>query len=147
MDEKSKIQSLDMKALQTDLVNIASQMKRTAVLESAGHVEKTTFTGIVLASDIQNIRAAINGLEAESSGNCCESNCCQTCQGCQSKTCQVNTCQACQGCQGCQTCQKCQSPSQCRENKWRNCGTYECYSQSDCNCSGSKGNGSDDGGP
>ena len=115
MDKGNIILTTDMNALQSDLVTIATGMKRSTVLENAGHVEKATYTGKVLATDIQNIRAAINGLEAESSGNCCESNCCQTCQGCQSQTCQSSTCQSCQGCQTCQRCQTCQSASQCVE--------------------------------
>ena len=69
MDKGNIILTTDMTALQSDLVTIATGMKRSTVLENAGHVEKATYTGKVLATDIQNIRAAINGLEAESSGN------------------------------------------------------------------------------
>lgn len=146
MDKGSKVQTTDMTALQSDLVTIATGMKRSTVLENAGHVEKATYTGKVLATDIQNIRAAINGLEAESSGNCCESNCCQTCQGCQSQTCQSSTCQSCQGCQKCQSCQTCQSVSQCNVEHSRQCSVYECNSNCS-NCYASDCGGSDDGGP
>lgn len=146
MDKGSKVQTTDMTALQSDLVTIATGMKRSTVLENAGHVEKATYTGKVLATDIQNIRAAINGLEAESSGNCCESNCCQTCQGCQSQTCQSSTCQSCQGCQKCQSCQTCQSVKQCRVQDCSQCSIKECYSNCSNSYAGDCG-GSDDGGP
>lgn len=146
MDKGSKVQTTDMTALQSDLVTIATGMKRSTVLENAGHVEKATYTGKVLATDIQNIRAAINGLEAESSGNCCESNCCQTCQGCQSQTCQSSTCQSCQGCQKCQSCQTCQSVKQCRVQDCSQCSIKECYSNCS-NCYAGDCGGSDDGGP
>lgn len=126
MDKGSKVQTTDMTALQSDLVTIATGMKRSTVLENAGHVEKATYKGKVLATDIQNIRAAINGLEAESSGNCCESNCCQTCQGCQSQSCQTTTCQGCQSCQTCQKCQTCQSHSQCQHRNCMECKTLQC---------------------
>lgn len=137
MDKGSKVQTTDMTALQSDLVTIATGMKRSTVLENAGHVEKATYKGKVLATDIQNIRAAINGLEAESSGNCCESNCCQTCQGCQSQTCQSSTCQSCQ---------TCQSVSQCNVEHSRQCSVYECNSNCS-NCYAGDCGGSDDGGP
>lgn len=143
MDKGNKVKTTDMTALQSDLVTIATGMKRSTVLENAGHVEKATYTGKVLATDIQNIRAAINGLEAESSGNCCESNCCQTCEGCQTQSCQSSTCQSCQGCQTCQGCQRCQSHSQCTNTNCSQCSIYQCTG-GNCDCS----NGcSDDGGP
>lgn len=126
MDKGSKVQTTDMTALQSDLVTIATGMKRSTVLENAGHVEKATYKGKVLATDIQNIRAAINGLEAESSGNCCESNCCQTCQGCQSQSCQTTTCQGCQSCQTCQKCQTCQSHRQCQIRNCEECKILQC---------------------
>lgn len=125
MDKGSKVQTTDMTALQSDLVTIATGMKRSTVLENAGHVEKATYKGKVLATDIQNIRAAINGLEAESSGNCCESNCCQTCQS-QSQSCQTTTCQGCQSCQTCQKCQTCQSHSQCQRRNCNECKILQC---------------------
>lgn len=143
MDKGNKVKTTDMTALQSDLVTIATGMKRNTVLEEADHVEKATYTGKILATDIQNIRAAINGLEAESSGNCCESNCCQTCEGCQSQTCQTSKCQSCQGCQTCQGCQRCQSHSQCRNTNCSQCSIYQCTG-GNCNCSNSC---SDDGGP
>ena len=68
MDKGNKVKTTDMTTLQSDLVTIATGMKRNTVLEEADHVEKATYTGKILATDIQNIRAAINGLEAESSG-------------------------------------------------------------------------------
>ena len=143
MDKGNKVKTTDMTALQSDLVTIATDMKRNTVLEEADHVEKATYTGKILATDIQNIRAAINGLEAESSGNCCESNCCQTCEGCQTQSCQSSTCQSCQGCQTCQGCQRCQSHSQCTNTNCSQCSIYQCTG-GNCNCS----NGcSDDGGP
>lgn len=143
MDKGNKVKTTDMTALQSDLVTIATGMKRNTVLEEADHVEKATYMGKILATDIQNIRAAINGLEAESSGNCCESNCCQTCEGCQSQSCQSSTCQSCQGCQTCQGCQRCQSHSQCKNTNCSQCSIYQCTG-GNCNC----GNGcSDDGGP
>ena len=64
MDKGNKVKTTDMTALQSDLVTIATGMKRNTVLEEADHVEKATYTGKILATDIQNIRAAINGLEA-----------------------------------------------------------------------------------
>lgn len=130
MDKGNKVKTTDMTALQSDLVTIATGMKRNTVLEEADHVEKTTYTGKILATDIQNIRAAINGLEAESSENCCESNCCQTCQGCQSKSCQTSTCQSCQKCQTCQSCQKCQSYSQCNSINCTQCSVVQCKGSS-----------------
>ena len=143
MDKGNKVKPTDMTALQSDLVTIATGMKRMNRLEEANHLETRTFTGKILATDIQNIRAAINGLEAESSGNCCESNCCQTCEGCQTQSCQSSTCQSCQGCQTCQGCQRCQSHSQCRNTNCRQCSIYQCTG-GNCDCS----NGcSDDGGP
>lgn len=143
MDKGNKVKTTDMTALQSDLVTIATGMKRMNRLEEANHLETQTFTGKILATDIQNIRAAINGLEAESSGNCCESNCCQTCEGCQSQSCQTSKCQSCQGCQTCQGCQRCQSHSQCRNTNCSQCSIYQCTG-GNCNCS----NGcSDDGGP
>lgn len=145
MDKGNKVKTTDMTTLQSDLVTIATGMKRNTVLEEADHVEKATYTGKILATDIQNIRAAINRLEAESSGNCCESNCCQTCEGCQTQSCQSSTCQSCQGCQTCQGCQRCQSHSQCYSTNCSQCSIYQCYSNfSNCNCSDSC---SDDGGP
>lgn len=143
MDKGNKVKTTDMTALQSDLVTIATGMKRSTVLENAGHVEKATYTGKVLATDIQNIRAAINGLEAESSGNCCESNCCQTCEGCQTQSCQSSTCQSCQGCQTCQGCQRCQSHSQCTNTNCSQCSIYQCAG-GNCNCGDSC---SDDSGP
>lgn len=143
MDKGNKVKTTDMTALQSDLVTIATGMKRMNRLEEANHLETRTFTGKILATDIQNIRAAINGLEAESSGNCCESNCCQTCEGCQTQSCQSSTCQSCQGCQTCQGCQRCQSHSQCRNTNCSQCSIYQCTGEN-CDCS----NGcSDDGGP
>lgn len=130
MDKGNKVRTTDMTALQSDLVTIAKGMKRNTVLEEADHVEKATYTGKILATDIQNIRAAINGLEAESSENCCESNCCQTCQGCQSKSCQTSTCQSCQKCQTCQSCQKCQSYSQCCSINCTQCSVVQCKGSS-----------------
>lgn len=143
MDKGNKVKTTDMTALQSDLVTIATGMKRMNRLEEANHLETRTFTGKILATDIQNIRAAINGLEAESSGNCCESNCCQTCEGCQTQSCQSSTCQSCQGCQTCQGCQRCQSYSQCRNTNCSQCSIYQCTG-GNCDCF----NGcSDDGGP
>lgn len=143
MDKGNKVKTTDMTALQSDLVTIATGMKRMNRLEEANHLETRTFTGKILATDIQNIRAAINGLEAESSGNCCESNCCQTCEGCQTQSCQSSTCQSCQGCQTCQGCQRCQSHSQCRNTNCSQCSIYQCTG-GNCDCF----NGcSDDGGP
>lgn len=143
MDKGNKVKTTDMTALQSDLVTIATGMKRMNRLEEANHLETRTFTGKILATDIQNIRAAINGLEAESSRNCCESNCCQTCEGCQTQSCQSSTCQSCQGCQTCQGCQRCQSHSQCRNTNCSQCSIYQCTG-GNCDCS----NGcSDDGGP
>lgn len=143
MDKGNKVKTTDMTALQSDLVTIATGMKRMNRLEEANHLEMRTFTGKILATDIQNIRAAINGLEAESSGNCCESNCCQTCEGCQTQSCQTSKCQSCQGCQTCQGCQRCQSHSQCTNTNCSQCSIYQCTG-GNCNCS----NGcSDDGGP
>lgn len=113
MDKGNKVKTADMTALQSDLVTIATGMKRMNRLEDANHLETRTFTGKILAADVADIRAAINGLEYSASNDCCQSNCCQTCQGCQSQTCQSSTCQSCQGCQTCQRCQTCQSASQC----------------------------------
>lgn len=115
MDKENKVKTADMTALQSDLVTIATGMKRMNRLEEANHLETRTFTGKILAADVADIRAAINGLEYSASNDCCQSNCCQTCQGCQSQTCQSSTCQSCQGCQTCQRCQTCQSASQCVE--------------------------------
>lgn len=143
MDKGNKVKTTDMTALQSDLVTIATGMKRMNRLEEAHHLETRTFTGKIQAADVADIRAAINGLEAESSGNCCESNCCQTCEGCQSQTCQTSKCQSCQGCQTCQGCQRCQSHSQCRNTNCSQCSIYQCTG-GNCDCS----NGcSDDGGP
>lgn len=143
MDKGNKVKTTDMTALQSDLVTIATGMKRMNRLEEAHHLETRTFTGKIQAADVADIRAAINGLEAESSGNCCESNCCQTCEGCQTQSCQSSTCQSCQGCQTCQGCQRCQSHSQCTNMNGSQCSIYQCTG-GNCNCS----NGcSDDGGP
>ena len=143
MDKGNKVKTTDMTALQSDLVTIATGMKRMNRLEEANHLETRTFTGKIQAADVADIRAAINGLEAESSGNCCESNCCQTCEGCQTQSCQSSTCQSCQGCQTCQGCQRCQSHSQCTNTNCSQCSIYQCTG-GNCNCS----NGcSDDGGP
>ena len=106
MDKGNKVKTTDMTALQSDLVTIATGMKRNTVLEEADHVEKATYTGKILATDIQNIRAAINGLEAESSGNCCES---------------------------CQGCQRCQSHSQCTNTICSQCSIYQCTG-GNCDC-------------
>ena len=126
MDTKSKVQTADMTALQSDLVNIATSMQRINRLEEANHLEIRTFTGKIQAADIADIRAAINGLEYSASNDCCESNCCQTCQTCQSKTCQSQSCQSCQGCQTCQKCQGCQSASQCYKRNCHQCSIREC---------------------
>lgn len=126
MDKKSKVQTTDMTALQSDLVTIAAGMKRMNRLEEANHLEMRTFTGKILAADIADIRAAINGLEYSASNDCCESNCCQTCQGCQSQSCQSSICQSCQGCQTCQKCQGCQSTSQCFRRNCTQCSIREC---------------------
>lgn len=142
MDKGNKVKTTDMIALQSDLMTIAAGMKRMNRLEEANHLETRTFTGKILAVDVADIRAAINGLEYSASNDCCESNCCQTCEGCQSQSCQSSTCQSCQGCQTCQKCQGCQSASQCCNLDCNQCSIRECYS----NCSNC-GNGSDDGGP
>lgn len=145
MDKGTKVLQTHMTALQSDLVTIATGMKQTSVLENANHVEKATYDGKILAVDVTNIRAAINGLEKSASGNCCESNCCQSCQKCQSQTCQTSKCQSCQGCQTCQGCQRCQSHSQCYKTNCSQCSIYQCYSNcSNCNYSDSC---SDDSGP
>lgn len=126
MDKGTKVQKTDMTSLQSDLVTIATDMKQTSVLENANHVEKATYDGKILAVDVTNIRTAINGLEKAASGNCCESNCCQTCQGCQSQTCQSSTCQSCQKCQNCQRCQTCQSVKQCSVRNCSECSYKQC---------------------
>ena len=145
MDKGTKVLKTHMTALQSDLVTIATGMKRMNRLEEAHHLETRTFTGKIQAADVADIRAAINGLESSASNDCCESNCCQTCEGCQSQTCQTSKCQSCQGCQTCQGCQRCQSHSQCYTTNCSQCSIYQCYSNcSNCNCSDSC---SDDGGP
>lgn len=142
MDKGTKVLKTHMTALQSDLVTIATGMKQTSVLENANHVEKATYDGKILAVDVTNIRAAINGLEKSASGNCCESNCCQTCEGCQSQTCQTSKCQSCQGCQTCQSCQKCQSYSQCASTDCTQCSVKQCTRQNcDCSGGGSEGDG------
>ncbi len=124
MDKGNKVKTADMTALQSDLVTIATGMKQMNRLEEANHLETRTFTGKILAADVADIRAAINGLEYSASNDCCQSNCCQTCQGCQSQTCQSSTCQSCQGCQTCQRCQTCQSASQCVEENHGGSNVY-----------------------
>lgn len=124
MDKGTKVLKTHMTALQSDLVTIATGMKRMNRLEEANHLETRTFTGKILAADVADIRAAINGLEYSASNDCCQSNCCQTCQGCQSQTCQSSTCQSCQGCQTCQRCQTCQSASQCVEENHGGSNVY-----------------------
>lgn len=138
MDKGTKVLKTHMTALQSDLVTIATGMKQTSVLENANHVEKATYDGKILTVDVTNIRAAINGLEKSASGNCCESNCCQTCQGCQSQTCQTSKCQSCQGCQTCQSCQKCQSYRQCESINCTQCSVIECTTNN-CDCAGDGG--------
>lgn len=137
MDKGNKVKTTDMTTLQSDLVTIATGMKRMNRLEEANHLETRTFTGKILAADVADIRAAINGLEYSASNDCCESNCCQTCEGCQTQSCQSSTCQSCQGCQTCQGCQRCQSDSQCKNIKGSQCSIYQC-TWKNCNC-GSEG--------
>lgn len=74
----------------------------------------------VNVANLTQIQTAIHKLESSFSGNCCQSDCCQTCQGCQK-------CQSCQGCQSyscqsysCQSCQRCQSECNC------NCKSSDC---------------------
>lgn len=137
MDKGTKVLKTHMTALQSDLVTIATGMKRMNRLEEANHLETRTFTGKILAVDVADIRAAINGLEYSASNDCCESNCCQTCEGCQTQSCQSSTCQSCQGCQTCQGCQRCQSDSQCKNIKGSQCSIYQCTWKSyNCNCPG-----------
>ncbi|MGN8791362.1 hypothetical protein [Acidaminococcus fermentans] len=130
MDKGTKVLKTHMTALQSDLVTIATGMKRMNRLEEANHLETRTFTGKILAVDVADIRAAINGLEYSASNDCCESNCCQTCEGCQSKSCQTSTCQSCQKCQTCQSCQKCQSYSQCNSINCTQCSVVQCKGSS-----------------
>lgn len=140
MDKGNKVKTTDMTALQSDLVTIATGMKRINRLEEANHLEMRTFTGKILAVDVADIRAAINGLEYSASNDCCESNCCQTCEGCQTQSCQSSTCQSCQGCQTCQGCQRCQSDSQCKNIKGSQCSIYQCtWKNCNCNCPGEGG--------
>lgn len=143
MDKGTKVLKTNMTTLQSELVTIATGMKRMNRLEEAHHLETRTFTGKIQAADVADIRAAINGLEYSASNDCCESNCCQTCEGCQSQTCQTSKCQSCQGCQSCQKCQTCQSGSQCHIMDCRQCRTYQCDCNCNCDCSGggSEGDG------
>ena len=66
----------------------------------------------VNSANIKALQTAINALETAFSGNCCQSNCCQTCQTSKCQSCQTSTCQS-QSCQTskCQSCQSCQSYS------------------------------------
>ncbi|MSS82473.1 hypothetical protein FX155_07690 [Acidaminococcus fermentans] len=126
MDKGNKVKTTDMIALQSDLMTIAAGMKRMNRLKEANHLEMRTFTGKILAADVADIRAAINGLEYSASNDCCESNCCQTCEGCQTQSCQSSTCQSCQGCQTCQSCQGWRY-SQCHSINCTQCSVVQCH--------------------
>jgi hypothetical protein len=101
--------------VQTGLQTLSTNKKVTIDLSSLNY-EKAKKVNIKV------LDAAINKLEENFSGNCCQANCCQTCQSCQG-------CQGCQTCQGCQSCQKCQGCQTCQKCQYYM--TFNC----NCNCS------------
>lgn len=84
----------------THITTLQSNYKAVENAVTFATAYTTTFTANtdrLKATQVKELRTAINGLETRFSGNCnctnCwECDCCQTCQSCQTTTCQSECC-------------------------------------------------------
>ena len=95
------IKSTDVTTLQSNY----STVEKAVTFPTAYSTTFTANADRLKATQINELRTAINGLETRFSGNCnctdCwECDCCQTCQSCQETTCQECQRSRCQSCQG-----------------------------------------------
>ena len=83
MDKENIAKPNDISSMISSVTTMRSNAKTTA------SVPTISADSLITAEQINLLQTAINSLQKSFSGNCCQSNCCQTCE----------TCQACQSCQ------------------------------------------------
>lgn len=94
----------------TELESRTDTLIANAKLTGTISVDGIDTANIVLRKNMIILQTAVNALEESFSGNCCESDKCQTCQS--------DKCQSCESCQDSCTCQSCQSKTCQSCQKW-----------------------------